>query len=254
VLIVGGGNSAVDIACEAARNADKAYISMRRGYHFIPKHIFGQPADVFAHSGPKLPWRLEEIVFGLLINHVLVGNLGKYGLPKPDHPILRSHPIMNTQILRHLANGELQYRPDVKELRGSRVAFADGRDEEIDLIVWATGYRRRFPFLDEAQYGARPNLYLELCSRTDPSLFFMGVFEVDGAAFPLHGLQADIISRYLHAREHAPAVAARFENECRSAHPDLRGGKPYVASLRHEYYVRAENYERELRLALDRLG
>ena len=45
VLIVGAGNSGVDIACDAARHADAAYLSVRRGYRFIPKHIFGLPTD-----------------------------------------------------------------------------------------------------------------------------------------------------------------------------------------------------------------
>ena len=41
VLVVGLGNSGADIACDAAMNADQAFISIRRGYHFIPKHLFG---------------------------------------------------------------------------------------------------------------------------------------------------------------------------------------------------------------------
>ena len=90
VLIVGAGNSGADIASDAARSASKAFFSLRRGYYFIPKFIFGQPADVFAHNGPQLPGWLEERVFGFLMNRVLVGDLTKYGLPKPDHRILRS--------------------------------------------------------------------------------------------------------------------------------------------------------------------
>ena len=254
VLIVGGGNSAVDIACEAARHASNAYISLRRGYHFIPKHIFGKPSDVFAHTGPQLPWKLEEKVFGFLINYLLVGNLKKYGLPKPDHPILRTHPIMNTEILKHFAAGELHYRPDVKELRGRRVVFADGREEEIDLVVWATGYQRRFPFLEDALGGGKPDLYLELFHRKHAMLFFMGVFEVDGAAYPLLGLQAEAIARYVAGSESAHRGAAATDQLRASARPDLRGGKPYLNSPRHEYYVKGDVYERALREARDRLS
>jgi cation diffusion facilitator CzcD-associated flavoprotein CzcO len=253
VLVVGGGNSGVDIACEAARHASHAFISLRRGYHFIPKHIFGKPSDVFAHTGPQLPWRLEEMVFGFLVNRVLVGNLRRYGLPKPDHPILRSHPIMNTQILGHLERGEIQYRPDVKELRDRGVLFADGREEEIDLIVWATGYRRRFPFLEETVGSGKPDLYLELFHRHHPTLFFMGVFEVDGAAYPLHSVQAEAIARYLAARANAPHFAERFDGLRATSKPDLRGGRPYLASLRHEYYVKGDVYERALKEACERL-
>lgn len=253
VLIVGGGNSGADIACEAARHADRAFISLRRGYHFLPKYIFGVPADVFAHRGPRLPWRLEEIVFGFLINRVLVGNLANFGLPKPDHPILRSHPIMNTQVLHYLGHGDLTCVPDVRELRGSRVCFVDGREEAIDLIVWATGYQRRFPFLDEPGGTARLDLYLELCHRTRPTLFFMGLFETDGAAYELFGRQAEVVAAYLAARAASPDVAGRFDARRATGRPDLQGGRPYLKTLRHAYYVRSDVYAGALTRALHEL-
>lgn len=250
VLIVGGGNSGADIACEAARSAAHACLSLRRGYHFVPKYIFGTPADVFAHSGPSLPPWLEEKVFGFLINTVLVGNLSKFGLPKPDHPILRSHPIMNTQVLHYLGHGDLHYRPDLAELRGSHVRFVDGREEPCDLVVWATGYRRRFPFLqDVVEEHSRLDLYLELFHRSRKTLFFMGIFETDGAAYSLFGQQADLVAAYLDARIHRPESAARFDTTRAIARPDLRGGRAYLDSLRHTYYVRSDVYARALRNA-----
>ena len=250
VLVVGGGNSGADIACEAARHSKRAFISLRRGYHFVPKYLFGKPTDVFAHAGPRLPWRLEEIVFGFLLNKVVVGDLANFGLPRPDHPLLRTHPIMNTQILHHLGHGDLEYRPDVKELRGRSVVFADDSEEEVDLIVWATGYRRAFPFLDEQvgrAGGEKLDLYLELFDRSHPTLFFMGLFETDGAAYDLFGLQAESVARYLAARAEAPEVSARFDALRASHRPDLHGGRPYLRTLRHAYYVRGDVYARALK-------
>jgi hypothetical protein len=78
-------------------------------------------------------------------------------------------------------------------------------------------------------------------------LFFMGVFEVDGAAYPLFGLQAAAIAQYIAQRReqrHAEFDALRV-----AAHPDLRGKRPYVESLRHEYYVKGDVYERALKEA-----
>lgn len=253
VLVVGGGNSGADIACEAARRSDRAFISLRRGYHFVPKYLFGKPTDVFAHGGPRLPWRLEEIVFGFLLDKLVVGDLANYGLPRPDHPLLRTHPIMNTQILHHLGHGDLEYRPDVKELRGDRVAFADGREEEVDLIVWATGYERRFPFLDEHGGEEKLDLYLELFHRTHPTLFFMGLFETDGAAYELFGLQAEAVARYLAARDEGSDIAIRFDAVRATARPDLHGGRPYLDTLRHAYYVRGDVYTRALKNACRQL-
>ncbi|HQX80147.1 MAG TPA: NAD(P)-binding domain-containing protein [Vicinamibacterales bacterium] len=251
VLIVGGGNSAADIACDAARHASAAFISLRRGYHFIPKFIFGQPSDVFAHSGPQLPRWLEERVFGFLINRVLVGDLTKYGLPKPDHAILRSHPILNTQILHHLGHGDISVRKDVASLDGKTVRFVDGTSEEIDLIVWATGYDKPFPFLREEDLdrsGDALDLYLNVFHRRHADLFFLGLFETDGAAYSLDGAQAALVASYLDPQTPA-SVRDGFDTLRRTDRPDLRGGVRYVASPRHDYYVKSDVYEKALRRA-----
>jgi len=251
VLIVGGGNSAADIACDAARHASGAFISLRRGYHFIPKFIFGQPADVFAHNGPSLPRWLEERVFGFLINRFLVGNLTRYGLPKPDHAILRSHPILNTQILHHLGHGDISVRKDVASLDGKTVCFVDGTSEEIDLIVWATGYDKPFPFLSDQdldRVGDAVDLYLNVFHRRHADLFFIGVFETDGAAYSLDGAQAGLVAAYLDPRTPA-SMRDAFDGLRRTGRPDLRGGVKYVASARHDYYVKSDVYEKALRKA-----
>lgn len=249
VLIVGAGNSGADIACDAARHAKRAFISLRRGYYFIPKFIFGMPSDVFAHSGPQLPRWLEERVFGFLMNKILVGNLTKYGLPKPDHPILRSHPILNTQILHHLGHGDIQARRDVKSLNGHSVQFADGTSEEIDLIVWATGYDKRFPFLPADAIDGNPDaldLYLNTFHRRHPDLFFVGLFETDGAAYGLAGRQAELVASYLDANLNT-ATRASFDRLRLEDRPDLRGGVAYIASVRHNYYVKGDVFEKALR-------
>ncbi|MEQ9569019.1 MAG: NAD(P)-binding domain-containing protein, partial [Longimicrobiales bacterium] len=129
VLVVGAGNSGCDIACDAARSARRAFISLRRGYHFVPKYVFGKPADVFAHEGPPLPAWLERKVFGFLLRRVLVGDVTRFGLPVPDHDLLESHPIMNTRLLHHLGHGDLEVRTDVEALDGDGVRFVDGRRE-----------------------------------------------------------------------------------------------------------------------------
>ncbi|MGE3342976.1 MAG: flavin-containing monooxygenase [Vicinamibacterales bacterium] len=253
VLIVGGGNSAADIACEAARTASRAFISMRRGYYFVPKYIFGRPTDVFAHSGPSLPPWLEEKVFGFLMNHLVVGDLTTFGLPRPDHPILRSHPILNSQVLHYLGHGDLAYRPDVRALAGDRVCFVDGRDEAIDLIVWATGYQRKYPFLPDTIGTTRLDLYLELFDRSHATRFFPGLFETDGAAYDLFALQGRLIAAYMHRRASSPGALAAFDLERASARPNLRGRRTYIDSLRHTYYVKNDVYKKALVRALSSL-
>ncbi|MEO0473754.1 MAG: NAD(P)/FAD-dependent oxidoreductase [Bacteroidota bacterium] len=82
VLIIGAGNSGCDIACDAARNAQKAFISLRRGYYFLPKYTFGIPSDLFKEKY-GLPFkRLDTRISEFLLNKVLVGDLERFGLPK----------------------------------------------------------------------------------------------------------------------------------------------------------------------------
>jgi cation diffusion facilitator CzcD-associated flavoprotein CzcO len=255
VLVVGGGNSGCDIVCDAARSASAAFLSLRRGYHFVPKYVFGTPSDVFADRGPKLPAWLERRVFGFLLRRIVVGDLTRFGLPEPDHDILESHPILNSHLLHHLGHGDVAVRGDVAALEGDTVRFADGSAETIDTIVWATGYRRRYPFLPEGTLPRRDqayDLYLNVADRTSEDLFVMGLFETDGAAYPLFGLQARLIAAALGSLPEDRRAA--YDRRRANGHPDLRGGRRYLQTRRHRHYVQADAYGRQLEKELRRLG
>lgn len=266
VVVVGAGNSGVDIACDAARSAAAAFLSVRRGYRFVPKYIFGRPADVFAHSGPTLPRWLEKRVFAFLLDRVLVGDVTRYGLPEPDHGVLESHPIMNTRVLDHMGHGDLVARPDVEALDGDGVRFVDGTRDTADLVVLATGYRRRFPFLPDAVGNGDEgplDLHLNIFHRDRPDLAFVGLFETDGAAYGLFHLQSRLVAGALAAHlgeggagtgrsspskrdSEAPSAADRFALRRATERPDPRGGRRYLESPRHTYYVASDVYARLL--------
>ena len=255
VLVIGGGNSGCDIACDAAAAASAAFISMRRGYHFLPKHIFGQPTDAFFRSGPHLPaWLAQPLLAGLL--RVLVGDLRRYGLPKPDHKVLESHPIVNSQLLHYLAHGDITAKPDVAELRGRTVRFVDGSEEEIDLIVYATGYRASIPTLDEALLpaGAGVAPFFLNVFHERPNLFAVGLFETDGAAYPIVSKQAALIAEMVRAESEAPAVVEWFGGLRAGPPPDLRGGIRYLESQRHAIYVQYDEYVHYLEKTLKKIA
>ena len=245
VLIVGGGNSACDIACDAATRATRTVISMRRGYHFLPKHVFGKPTDAFFRSGPHLSPKIAQPMLTALLK-VLVGDLRRFGLPAPDHRVLESHPIMNTQILHYLAHGDISARPDVARLDGRQVAFRDGSTEEVDLIVWATGYRPTIPFLARAlpaRDGAGPELFGALFTSAR-NLYVMGHFESDGGAYPLVSKQAELVALLARSDATAPDATRQWiERLISERRPDLSGGVRYVPSLRHSNYAQFETYE-----------
>jgi cation diffusion facilitator CzcD-associated flavoprotein CzcO len=256
VLIVGGGNSACDIACDAAARAQRTIISMRRGYHFLPKHVFGKPTDAFFRSGPHLSPVIAQPLLTALLK-LLVGDLRRFGLPAPDHRVLESHPIMNTQILHFLAHGDVVARPDVVRLDGARVHFADGASEEVDLIVWATGYRPTIPFLADAlgtRNGTGPELFAALIPPGAPNLYVLGHFESDGGAYPLVSQQAEVVALLAQSDATAPEATRDWIRRLTSSRrPDLSGGVRYVQSPRHSNYAQFETYESYLRRLVRRV-
>jgi len=239
VLILGGGNSGCDIACDAALHADRAFISLRRGYHFIPKYFFGIPTDLFA-SKVALPRFIERPMFELLLK-MAVGDLTHYGLPKTDHPVMASHPIMNTQLLHHLGHGDLAYRPDIERFEGKRVFFVDGSSEEIDLIVFATGYKVTYPYMDKdlfAWISKYPDLYLSSFHREFDNVCCLGLHQTDGGAYDFFTLQADMMCNFILDQERRPKWAAKFHELKKNDRPKLSGGIHYVDSPRHATYVK----------------
>ncbi len=255
VLVVGAGNSGVDIACDAAANARRALISVRRGYHFIPKHIFGIPADVFAHNGPKLPLWLERPIFSVLLR-MYVGDLTRLGLPRPDHRLFETHPILNSQILHYLQHGDLHVKPDIERLDGDDVVFRDGTREAVDLILLATGYTEIQPYArDYFTYeGGRPELYLQMFSREHANLFAPSFLETNSGAFKLFDTMGLAMANYLHDQRAGAPTAARMAARIEQDRPDLSGGIRFVASDRHAGYFDSDTWQAYLRKLYRRMG
>jgi len=254
VLVVGGGNSGCDIAVDAGLAGSRALLSLRRGYWFVPKHVFGVPADVFGEKGPRLPGWLEQRVLERLLK-LLLGDLTRLGLPAPDHRLFETHPVLNSQILHSLAHGDVSVKPDVAGFEGRTAVFADGSREEVDLVVFATGYRRTLAVLPAAVHreGDVSELYLHVFHRRYPDLFVVGFFETDAGAFPLIDRQCELLARVLEARRRRPELAAAFARAASGPTPDLRGGVRFLAVDRMANYVRSHPYAAALDRAIESL-
>ncbi len=256
VLVVGAGNSGVDIACDAARFAASAAISVRRGYYLIPKHIFGMPADVFGESGPHLPMKIAQRIFPFFIKMV-IGDPSKHGWPKPDHKLFETHPIVNDQILHHLRHGDIVVRPEIASFDGDVVVFTDGKREPYDLVIMATGYQTKVPYLDESVFvwkGNRPNLYLRLFNQSQPGLAAIGFTEGDGGAYELFDDMADMIARNSWAAEHDRTQFEILRQRFAGADPDLSGGVKHQTTDRHAAYVNLHAWQKMSKQMRKELG
>jgi hypothetical protein len=251
VLVVGAGNSGCDIAVDASEHASATFLSVRRGYHFIPKYAFGRPIDQVGEVSLRLRLPLSvRRALNELVLRAVVGKPEAYGLPRPDHRLLESHPIVNSRVLPAIRRGELRPKPDVVELRGHDVVFKDGTSEPIDLIVFATGYEVTFPFLEPRHLNSpdgRPDFYLHLFHPTHDDLFILGMIQPDSGVWPLMDLQARAVVSYIRAGGGAAQALKQGPS------PDLSGGIRYLKSERHRYEVEHSTYARRLREMIRRL-
>jgi cation diffusion facilitator CzcD-associated flavoprotein CzcO len=251
VLVVGAGNSGCDIAVEAGRHAAQAFLSVRRGYHFIPKYAFGRPTDQVGEVGHRLRLPLS-VRRGLndLVLRTVVGRPEDYGLPRPDHRLLESHPIVNSEILPAIRRGEVRPKPDLVELRERDAVFKDGSTEPIDLILFATGYRVTFPFLDTRDLNSadgRPNFYLHTFHPAYDDLFMVGNLQPDSGVWPLMDLQARAIAGYVRGAGADGRGVREVRERKGGPWPDLSGGLRYVPSERHRYEVEHASFARRMR-------
>ncbi|MBA3300660.1 MAG: NAD(P)-binding domain-containing protein [Thermoleophilaceae bacterium] len=246
VLVVGFGNSAVDIAVETSRVSRMTYLSVRRGAHVVPKYILGEPVTkpptgLFA----KLPQLVQVAIYRRLITR-MTGPMERYGLPKPDHKLGQAHPTISNELLGRIGHGRIRPRPNVKRLEGDHVRFADETTQHIDAIVYATGYRITFPFLSGDLVPVRENrvgLYRKVVHPDLTGLFFIGLVQPLGALPPLAEAQAEWVADVLEERCALPDRASMHE----SIAADRRAmEKRYVDSTRHTIQVDYFPYLREI--------
>jgi len=238
VLIVGAGNSGCDIAVDAVHHAASCDLSVRRGYHFVPKYIFGKPADTVG-GAIRLPMWLKRRIDGTILRW-FTGDAQRYGFPKPDHALYESHPIVNSLVLFHAGHGDLRVRPDIARFEGSTVHFTDGSAADYDLVLAATGYKLHYPFLDRELLnwrGDAPHLFLNAMHPGRDDLFVLGMVEASGLGWQGRHEQAELVARYLRGLRDGSEAARKIRAEKAGGFERLTGGVDYLKLPRMAYYV-----------------
>jgi Flavin-binding monooxygenase-like len=247
VLVVGCGNSAADVVSDAVHGRSHVFLSLRRGYWFVPKFVLGFPTgDVLSYAELlPLPRRLKRWLFQASL-WLLQGPPSRYRLPQPDHAIDQAHPTMTDEIPRLVAHGSLTVKPEIAGYDGPRVLFKDGSAETVDLIVFATGYQPVLPFIaaDVAFAADGRSRFVHSVFHPDyANLFAVGLVQANGSMWRLADYQAQLIATSIIAEMRAPQQAARFRAKLVAA------GEPrqFVASERHRLEVNYFDYRRKLK-------
>ncbi|HEX7738179.1 MAG TPA: NAD(P)-binding domain-containing protein [Marmoricola sp.] len=212
VVVVGMGNSAMDIASElsAPWMADTLYVSARRGVWVLPKYRNGQPADKVM-APPDIP-KEQALAASRELIRGLVGSMSTYGLPEPDHEPLSAHPSVSADFLTKAGSGDIHMLPAISRLDGSTVHLADGTSVEADVIVCATGYNMEFPFFADSDVALHPDsehrypLFKRMIKPGVDHLYFMGLAQSSPTIVNLAEQQSKLLARLLTGSYALPSI------------------------------------------------
>lgn len=249
VLVIGCGNSGCDIAADAAQTASLVLHSMRRGYHIIPKYIFGRPSDVLVDRFER--WPLPQSVQYALCQRMLAilnGPFDRLGLQTPDHKLFEAHPVISQIYPHYVAHGKIRPMLNIARFDGNTVHFEDGQVQDVDLIVFATGYEISAPFLGASVLFSDDGAVKPLMNIFHPefeNLFFVGLIQVNGGAgWPVMDRQAQLIASYIAgALDHGQR--GQWLRHVRDEGLAFRR-KSYVKSQRHTIEVSRTRYHKAL--------
>ena len=200
VVVVGVGNTGADIASELSWHANSVTLSTRSGAHVLPRYVFGRPLDSFStRMSSQLPMSVQRAAYRALL-YAARGSQESYGFPTPDTPILSQHPTVSADLLALIKDGQISVRRDISRFAGAEVVFTDGERTRADVVIYATGYRISYPFLEESLFAPDVNkvaLYKQVIPVDIAGLFFVGLIQPVGALPPLVEQQARWVAQLL---------------------------------------------------------
>ncbi|CAJ1936954.1 unnamed protein product [Sphenostylis stenocarpa] len=151
VLVVGCGNSGMEVCLDLSNHNARPSLVVRDTVHILPQQMFGK--STFGLAMCLLKWFPIRVVdkFLLLMSHLILGNTAQYGLHRPKIGPLElknlygKTPVLDVGTLAHIKSGKIKVCRGIKQLAQQKVEFVDGKTENFDAIIMATGYRSIVP-------------------------------------------------------------------------------------------------------------
>ena len=244
VLVIGGGNSACDVAVETARVAKSISISWRRGYYLIPKFMYGLPTDLYAIKSRWVP-RILRAPFMKYMLERFQGKNEDIGLQKPEQPIFATHPTVNSELYYAVRHGKVTPQKDIQSFNNNKVMFIDGHEEEFDVVIACTGFKIKHSFFDK-NFINYENGKVPLLHRMIPAdiknLYFIGLFQPLGCIWPGAELQSKLAAKHL-VGDWKPKKSIKDLLAKEMANPDV----PQLDTPRHTITVDDPSFRERLK-------
>ncbi|MDR6286805.1 acetylornithine/succinyldiaminopimelate/putrescine aminotransferase/pimeloyl-ACP methyl ester carboxylesterase/acyl carrier protein [Methylopila jiangsuensis] len=258
VMVVGIGNSGSQIAVDVSHDAAMTYLAVRRGVYVLPHYLFGMRID--KALGPLnswwvkklLPYPLHEILLTTTYN-LFIARHRSLGMPRPDHWMMSCLPTMSENLPNRIGDGKLKIVTGVDRVEGRTVHLAGGDRIEVDAIIYSTGYRTSFPFLDDGVIDASDNtiqLYKRIFHPGIDNIVFIGLFQAITWGFlDIMERQSQLAAQYFSGEYALPSAERQMED---IAAERKRIEREYVPTLRNQYYLHGPTYMRDLSLEMRR--
>lgn len=183
VIVVGTGNSALDIAADICTETARTVLCARSPVLIMPRMMLGVPSARVLGKLERswMPWPLRRAVRGF-VARLAHGTMEQWGFVTPKK---RTHPAGHQNIMSHIAYERVAVRPGIADVDRHLIRFVDGREDTFDTMIAATGYEIDLPFLPEGAVKVEDRhaeLYKRVLSPGWPGLYFIGFFNVSGGA------------------------------------------------------------------------
>jgi putative flavoprotein involved in K+ transport len=188
VLVVGAGNSGAEVAIEVARTHKVLLSGPSTGV--IPFRPESVVARVF------MPFIGRIIFHRVLTTRTPIGRKARPKMISTGEPLIRVKP-------KDLAAAGVERVPRVAGVEDGLPQLEDGRSVDAANVVWCTGFRPGFFFVDLPVLGSQEPIHQRGIVGSEPGLFFIGLkFLYSVSSEQIHGVgrDADHIARSIAAR------------------------------------------------------
>ncbi len=253
VMVVGIGNSGSQIAVDVSHAAEQTFISTRRGVYILPHYICGLRFDKlfgfvewwWVHK--VLPWPVLHWISSVYYGLFLAKN-ESFGMPKPDHKMFEALPTLSENFFNRVGDGRLVVKPEVDRLDGNTAYYKDGTSEELDAIIYSTGFDLDFPFFKDETLKLQENrvpLFKRIFSTQYPDVCFIGLFQAVTFGF-LHMMehQSKLVAEYIIGNYTLPSQSDMLQD---IAKEKKHIEKTFTKVLRNNYQMMGSVYVHDVK-------
>lgn len=209
VLVVGCGNSGSEICVDLVEKGAAFVANSIRTYPtIVQRDPLGIPIQIWGVALYALPRILKDGIVTVL-SRVLLGDLRKYGMKKPEWQVFKDKriPMIDVGYVNFLKNGKIHPRPDIAEFREPGVIYAENNQpENFDVVIAATGYRTGLQnLLGDFDVLAEDGSLIAPCGAPtkQPGLWFIGLENSPAGIIMASRIQARKMAQHIAALQEA---------------------------------------------------